>query len=128
MWVAPDKPIYPYHQTLAHHCFVHRIIPLLRSHLLEDLAISPLIGLTIDLDWLVPRPLVIYELTVRLLSVVEFSKLVALKVRCDIESRKGLLAANEESALEYAVVADAVHGDGAKEVFAGGLKACEETT
>ncbi len=61
-------------------------------HLLEDLAISPLVLLAVDLNWLIPRPLVLDESLVLGLAGVKLGEFVALIVRSDIESRKSLVA------------------------------------
>ena len=70
--------------------------------LLENFAISPVVLLAVDIDRLVPRPLVLEELLVFSLAGVELDELVAFPVRSDVKSgqRNGtilnLKSANEK--------------------------------
>lgn len=96
-------------------------------HLLEDLAVGPLVGLAVDDKGLVPGPLVVDELAVLGLLGVELGEGVALVVGGDIESGESVLAANNESTLDDGVVALAVDGSTAEDVLAGSLETGEET-
>jgi hypothetical protein len=96
--------------------------------LLEHLTIGPLEGLAVDGKGLVPRPLVVDELTVLLLGGVELGELVALVVGSDIESGESLLSADNESTLDDGGVGLAVDGAATKQVLAATLKTGEETT
>lgn len=98
------------------------------KHLLEDLAVSPLVGLSVDLDGLVPRPLVVDKLLVLGVLGVELGELVALIVGSDIEGGDSLLATDDESTLEDGVVALAVDGSTTEDVLAASLETGEETT
>jgi hypothetical protein len=95
-------------------------------HLLEDLAIGPLIGLAFDLDRLVPGPLVVDELLV--LGWVKLGEFVGLIVGCYVESWKGLVTTDEEDSTDDGVVGLAVYGHGSEEVLAGSFETSEETT
>lgn len=95
------------------------------AHLLEDLPVRPLVRLTSDDNRLVPRPHALDEVFV--LLGVELRERVALVVRGDVEGGFGVLAADDEGALDDGVVGHAVHGRGAEDVFAGGFEAGEET-
>ena len=96
--------------------------------LLEHLPIRPVILLSINLDRLVPAPLVLHELLILGLSRVELGELVALKVRGDIESGESLVATDKEGTLDDGVVAGAIDGGGAEDVFAATFKTGEEAT
>ena len=95
--------------------------------LLEDLTVGPIIGLAIDGERLVPGPLVVDELLVLGLVGVELGELVTLPVRSDVESGGGVLAADDEGALDNGVVGLAVYGAAAEDVLARGLKTGKET-
>ena len=95
--------------------------------LLEHLAVGPFVGLAVDGDWLVPGPLVVDKLTVLWLGWVKLGDGVAVEVGGDIESRDGVLATDDEGALDDAVVGNAVDGGGAEDVLAAGLETSEET-
>jgi hypothetical protein len=105
------------------HTLQHR-----RRRLLEDLAVRPLVALAVDVNRLVPRPLVLDERLVLGLRGVELGELVGLPVRGDVEGGEGLLAAHHEGTADEAVVARAVDGGRAEEVLARGFEAGEETT
>ena len=60
--------------------------------LLEDLAVSPLVGLAVDLNGLVPGPLIIDVLLV--LGRVELGEVVALVVGGNVDGGEDLLSAN----------------------------------
>lgn len=96
--------------------------------LLEDLSISPLVGLAFDLDWLVPRPLVLQVLLVLWLAWVELGELVALIVGSDIESWEGLIAADHEGAFDDRVAGYAVNRGCAEDVLPGCFETREEAT
>jgi hypothetical protein len=78
------------------------------KRLLEDLAVSPLVGLAVDIDRLVPGPLVLDELLVLSLGGVKLGELVGLPVWGDVESGDGLLSTDEEGTTDDAVVGDTV--------------------
>jgi hypothetical protein len=94
--------------------------------LLELLAVSPLVGLAVDHERLIPAPHVVHELAILLLAWVELLELVALVVWGDVESWKSLLATDQEGALDHGVVGDAEHGAAPEEVLARRLKTGEE--
>ena len=100
----------------------------MKNCLLENLAVSPLVGLAVDGDGLVPRPLVVNKLLVFWLGRVELGELVALVVGSDVESGESLLSADEESTLDDGVVGLAVYGAGTEKVLAAALETGEETT
>jgi hypothetical protein len=99
-----------------------------RTSLLEDLAVGPLVGLAVDSDGLVPRPLVVDKLLVFGLGGVELGELVALVVGSDVESGKSLLATNQESTLDDGVVGDTINRGSTEDVLAASLETGEETT
>jgi hypothetical protein len=127
--IHPSGLIHPYHvpsRNHNNHPVITGALHQLMKHLLEHLAVGPLVRLAVDGDGLVPRPLVIGKLLVLGLLGVELGELVALVVRGDVESGKGLLAADDEHALDDGVVGLAVHGSTAEDVLAGGLKTGKE--
>jgi hypothetical protein len=102
--------------------------PKVIKHLLEDLSVSPLVGLALDGDWLIPSPLVLDKGLVLGLGWVELGELVALEVGSDIKGWEGFLATDDEGTLDDRVVGDSVDGCCAEEVFAAGLETIEEST
>jgi hypothetical protein len=98
------------------------------QHLLEDLSVSPLVGLAVDSDWLVPTPLVFDERLVLWVGWVELGELVALEVWGNIEGWERFLATDEESTPDDGVVCGSVNGCGTEKVFAAGLESVEEST
>ena len=74
--------------------------------LLEDLAVSPLIGLPIDLDGLIPSPHIVDEFLI--LGGIKLGELVAVYIWSNIESRVSLLAADHEGTLDDRVVSHTV--------------------
>jgi hypothetical protein len=73
-------------------------------NLLEDLAISPWVILSVNSNRLLPGPLLVDELLVLWLGGIELGELIALVVRCDIESWQSLLATDDESTLNNGVI------------------------
>jgi hypothetical protein len=114
---------YPHLSSLFHYPFSHPV-----ASLLEDLSVCPLVRLALDLNGLVPRPLVVDKGLVLGLFWVKFGELVALKVGSDVECLDSILSADDESALDDGVVGFAVDRCGAEKVFAAGLETSEETT
>ena len=98
------------------------------GRLLEDLAICPIVLLALDVDRLVPAPLILNELLVRGLVGIKLDELVALPVRRDIKGRNGFLTTDHEGAADDGVVGLAVNAGGAEEVFARRFETGEETT
>jgi len=96
--------------------------------LLEDLAVSPLILLASDLDRLVPCPHGLDELLVLGFFGVKGRESVALVVGCDIEGVAGILTTDEERALNYGIIFDAINRCGTEDILATTLKTGEETT
>ena len=113
-----------YHDRMESTSSTHRAA----DCLLEDLAISPLVGLAANSDRLVPRPLVLYEFLVLGLAGVKFGEFVALPVGCDVEGGESFVAADHEGTFDDGVVGLAVDGGRAEEVLAGSLETVEETT
>lgn len=108
---------------------LHECCPLLDCWtLLEDLAVSPVVGLAVDLNGLVPRPHVVDKLLVLGLGWVELGELVALVVGSNVECRERLLASDDKGATNDRVVGLSVDRAGSEEVLAAGLKTGEETT
>jgi hypothetical protein len=97
------------------------------GRLLEHLPIRPLVRLAINLNRLIPAPLVLDEFLVLRLGWVELGELVTLEVGGDVEGGEGLVSAHEEGTADDGVVAAAVDGGGAEEVFAGGFETVEES-
>ena len=113
-------------QSSRHFNNANRIV---RScHLLEDLAVSPVILLAIDLDWLVPRPLVLNESLVLGLAGVQLGEFVAFPVGSDIESGKSLVTSNQEGTLDDGVVGNAVDRGSSEEILARCFETSKETT
>lgn len=96
--------------------------------LLEDLAISPLILLITNDEWLVPCPLVVNKLLVLLLLGVELGELVALDIWGDLEGGESFLATDKEGTLDDAVVGLAVDRRSTEDVLAAGLETSQEAT
>src|SRR5215469_6836090 len=96
--------------------------------LLEHLAISPPVCLTIGLDRLVPGPHVFDKSLILRLLEVELCELVAIIVWCNIKSWQGFLSTDEESTSDDRVIGLAVYGRSAEDVLTAGLKTVEETT
>lgn len=88
--------------------------------------VGPLLALTHNRD--VPGPEVFDQLAVFLIGVVELLELVALPVRGDVESGDVLLATNQESTTDEALVVLTVDGGSTEEVLARTLETSEETT
>jgi hypothetical protein len=109
---------------LSFYTFKHQVV----KHLLENLSVSPLVGLAVNGDWLIPTPLVFDESLVLGLGWVELGELVALVIGGDIEGWKGFLATNDESTLYDGVIGDSVNRCCAKEVFAASLETVEKST
>lgn len=99
-----------------------------KENLLEDFPVSPLVGLPVGLDRLVPSPLVLHELAIFLDAGVKLDELVALIVRRDIEGGYSFVATGYESASDDRIPSHAVHGQAAEEVFARSFETGEETT
>lgn len=87
--------------------------------------VGPFLALTDD--WDVPCPEVFDQLAVFLFGVVELLELVALPVRGDVESGDVLLAANQESTTDEALVVLAIDRGSTEEVLARSLETSEET-
>lgn len=116
------KPEYVFisclHRAIMHDIFTHGLITgsrdtsgMLTSEsatLLEDLAIRPIIGLALNVDRLVPGPLVIEKLLVLSLGGVKLGELVALPVGGDIEGGNSLVTTNQEGTLDDRVVGLAI--------------------
>ena len=98
------------------------------KRLLEDLAVGPLVGLAVDLNGLVPRPLVLDEGLILGLGGVELGELVGFPVGGDIEGGERLLTTDQEGTTDDAVVGLAIDGASSEEVLARSLETCEETT
>lgn len=98
------------------------------SRLFEDVAIDVLKLLAVNDDRGVPGPDVLDVLAVSLAVGVELLKVVALPVRCDIESRRGFLATDEEDTLVDTGVVGAVDTLATEEVLTRSLKTSVETT
>ena len=96
------------------------------SALLEDLAIGPLVCLALDLDGLVPRPLVLHESLVLGLAGVKLGEFIALKVWGDIEGSEGVVTTDHEGALDDRVVGNTEHGGCAEEILSGRLETSKE--
>lgn len=88
--------------------------------------VGPFLALTDDRD--IPGPEVFDQLAVFLAGVVELLELVALPVRSDVESRDMLLAADQESTTDEALVVLTIDGGSTEEVLARTLETSEETT
>ena len=58
--------------------------------------------------------------------MVEFGEGVAVKVGRDVEGGRGVVAADDEGALDDGVVGHAEDGGSAEDVLAGGFEAGEE--
>jgi hypothetical protein len=97
-------------------------------NLLEDLAISPWVILSVNSNRLLPGPLLVDELLVLRFGVVKFGELVALIVWCDIESWQSLLATDDKSTLDDRVICDPVNGSTSEDILARSLKTSEEAT
>lgn len=78
-------------------------------HLLENLAISPIVSLAVDGDWLIPRPLILEESLILWLGWIELDELIAVNIWSDIESWHGLLTTDHESALDDGIVGSAIY-------------------
>ena len=98
------------------------------THLLEHLPIRPRIFFAVHNNRLIPSPLIIQKLLILRLTGVELREFEALVVGCYVEGWLGLLAADDEGALDDGVVLLAVNGSGTEDVFAGGFEAGEEAT
>ena len=85
--------------------------------LLEDLAVSPWVGLATNGDWLLPSPLVVDELLILWLGGIELSELVALVVWSDIESWNCILATDDEGTLNNRVICGTVDGSRSEDVL-----------
>ncbi len=97
------------------------------THLFEHLAVRPLILLSLDLNRLIPAPLVLQELLVFCLCRVKLGELVALIVWSHIKGRVSFIATDEEGALDDRIVADTVDRGSPKEILAGCFETIEET-
>lgn len=86
--------------------------------LFEHLPVRPLVRLAVNLDWLVPAPLVTHKLLVGSFGWVEFGELVAVDVGRDVERGRGILPSHKEGALDDGVLAGLVHRCAAEDVFA----------
>jgi hypothetical protein len=109
---------------------VHSAKPVLKkiTHLLKHLPIRPFTSLPLNFNRLIPAPLVLEKFLILLLAGVKLGELVALVVGGDVKRWHGFVAADEEGTSDDGVVADAVDGGSAEDVFAGGFETGEETT
>jgi hypothetical protein len=98
------------------------------ERLFEHLAISPLIRLAVDLNRLVPRPLVFDECLIFRLAGIELGKGIALIIWGDIESWQCLLSTDQESTLDNAIIGNSKDGSSTKDVFTRSFEASKETT
>ena len=96
--------------------------------LLEDFAISPLVGLTTDNNWLIPGPHVIDKFPVLGFLGTELGELVAFIVGCNVESWKSFLASDEEGTADNTVIGLTVDTGSTEDVLSACLKTVEETT
>src|SRR5271167_2665950 len=86
--------------TLSYASLVHNSsLKRQNKTLLEDLSISPWVFLAVNNNRLNPTPLLVDKFPILWIGVVEFSELVALIVRSDIEGGKSILAPDDEGAL-----------------------------
>ena len=99
-----------------------------RNALLEDFPVGPLVSLPADVDRLVPRPLILHEFAVFLAAGVKLDELVALEVRCDVESGLSVLATSHESTTDDRVPSHTVHGQAAEKILARSFETSEEPT
>ena len=98
------------------------------DHLLEDLAIRPIVLLAVDVDGLVPAPLVLDEFLIGGLVGIELCELVALPVRRDIEGGNSFVTTDHKGTANDGIIGFAVDTGGAEKVFAGRFETGEETT
>jgi len=78
------------------------------ERLFEDLAVSPLVSLTIDSDGLVPRPLIIDECPILSLAGVELGEFVAFPVWGNVKGREGLVTTDQECTLDGRIIGDSI--------------------
>lgn len=95
--------------------------------LLKDLPIRPLVRFTLDLNRLIPAPLVLEVRLVLVLVVIQLGEFVALVIGGNVEGWESFVATDEEDTLDDGVVARAIDGGGAEEVLAGAFESVEET-
>ena len=98
------------------------------NHLLEHFPIRPRIFFAVHNNGLIPSPLIIQKLLILRLTGIELREFKALVIGCYVEGWLGVLAADDEGALDDRVVLLAVNGRGTEDVFAGGFEAGKEAT
>lgn len=109
------------------------------NDLLEDLSVSPLVGLALDLNWLLPSPLLVNELLVlglgritvdlsvhasyvlKKIADLQLGECVTLSIWGDVKGWKSLLAADEECAGDDRVIALSVNRHATEKVLARSL-------
>ena len=96
--------------------------------LLKDFTVRPLICLPLNLDRLIPAPLVIDKFSVFGLIEIKLVELIALVVGRDIKGRKGILPTDDKGTLNDRVIFNAVDRGAAKDVFPRTFEAGEEST
>lgn len=80
-----------------------------------------------NLDRLVPAPLVIDEFLVLRFAGIKLGELIALVVGCNVKGRLRFLATDDKGTLDNGVIFDAVNRGAAKDVLAGTLEAGEKS-
>lgn len=95
--------------------------------LLEDLSIRPLVRLALELDRLIPAPLVLQIRLIFLLGVVQLGEFIAFIVGGNVEGWESFVTTDEEDTLDDGVVTCAKDGGGTEEVLAGAFESIEKT-
>lgn len=97
-----------------------------RVILLANLALGPLVFLTVDGNRFVLGPLVLDESFVLGLASVKLGEGVAVNIRGNVKCRNMILTTDYEGSLNDGVVGLAIDGGSAEDVLAGALKTVEE--
>ncbi len=98
-----------------------------RQGLFEYFPVCPLVRFPLNLDRLVPAPLVIDEFLVLRFAGIKLGELIALVVGCNVKGRLRFLATDDKGTLDNGVIFDAVNRGAAKDVLAGTLEAGEKS-
>jgi hypothetical protein len=114
------------HHLIPHACSRSIVQQPYSYCLLEDLSISRLVSLALDLNWNIRRPLVLKELLVFWLGGVQFHEVVALPVWSDVESFQRVLPSDKERSSNDAVVSGAIDRGNTEEVLARGFEPGEQ--